>query len=68
MNLLVKACFVVAKGRLGILHSGTLSNNNWGYLLEWEIPCILHVISPKIGMAFFETHIDFFGKKFFGSF
>jgi hypothetical protein len=50
----------------GTYDSGTLSNNNWGYLLEWEIPCILHVISPKIGMAFFETHIDFLGKKIFG--
>jgi hypothetical protein len=49
--LLVKVIFVAVEGgpEMRPCHPGTSSNNISGYLLEREIPCVLHVINQKIG-------------------
>jgi hypothetical protein len=51
MYLLVKVIFVAVDGGPETLSSETSSNNDSGYLLEREIPCVLHVFNQKIGKA-----------------
>ncbi len=59
MNLLIKACLVVAEGRAGILHPESSSNNNWGYLSE-PLHSSRHQSKDRY------THFDFLGKQFLG--
>jgi hypothetical protein len=51
MYLLVKVIIVAVDGGPETLSSGTSSNNNSGYLLERDNPCVLHIINQKIGKA-----------------